>query len=118
MITDDQAQHFAAEWIAAWKAHDLPRVLAHYSDDFEMASPKIATIAGELSGVLRGKPAIAAYWQKAMTLIPGLHFELLGVFTGARSVALHYRNHQNKLAVEVFELGTDGKVTRAAAHYD
>jgi hypothetical protein len=106
------------EWIAAWNAHDLPRILAHYTDDFEMASPMIATIAGEPSGVLRGKAAVAAYWAKALERIPNLHFEKLGVFTGARSVAIHYRNQAGKQAIEVFELGPDGRVVRAAAHYD
>jgi hypothetical protein len=55
LITRDFADRFAEEWIAAWNAHDLPRVLSHYDDDFEMASPLIVAIAGEPSGVLRGK---------------------------------------------------------------
>lgn len=35
MIEKTWAQHFAAEWIAAWNALNLERVLSHYSDDFE-----------------------------------------------------------------------------------
>jgi hypothetical protein len=38
-------------------------------------------------------------------------------FVGARGVAIHYRNQAGRLAVEVFEIGTNGLVTRAAAHY-
>lgn len=41
------AEQFAADWIDAWNAHDLDRVLAHYSDDFEMSSPVIVQIAGD-----------------------------------------------------------------------
>jgi ketosteroid isomerase-like protein len=52
------AQHFATEWIAAWNAHDLDRVLSHYANDFEMSSPYIVTFAGEPSGTLVGKPAV------------------------------------------------------------
>ncbi len=118
MVTREQAEHLADEWIAAWNAHDLPRVLSHYTEDFEMQSPKIADIAGEPSGVLRGKAAVGAYWKRAMELIPGLHFEKLGVLVGARSVAIHYRNHAGKIAVEVLELGPDGRIARGAAHYD
>jgi hypothetical protein len=117
MPTRADAEHFAAVWIAAWNAHDLPRILSHYTDDFEMASPRIAEIAGEPSGVLRGKAAVGAYWAKALGLIPDLHFELIAAFAGARSIALHYRNQAGRLAVEVFELGEGGKVARAAAHY-
>ena len=117
MLTRAEADHFAAEWIASWNTRDLLRILAHYADDFEMASPRIAEIAGVPAGVLRGKSAVGAYWGKALALIPELHFELLATFVGARSIALHYRNHAGRLAVEVFELGDDGKVVRAAAHY-
>lgn len=117
MISADQAAHFADEWIAAWNAHDLDRVLAHYTEDFEMASPRIVEVVGEPSGVLRGKPAIRAYWTKAMALVPGLHFDKLAVFAGARSVAIHYRNQAGRFAVEVFDLDADGRCSRAAAHY-
>ena len=117
MITKDFAAHFATEWIDSWNAHDLPRVLSHYEDDFEMASPRIAEIAGEPSGVLRGKEQIGAYWAKALTLIPTLRFELLGTFVGAESIALHYRNQAGRLAIETFTFGPGTRVLRAAAHY-
>jgi hypothetical protein len=38
MLTRDFAEHFAADWIAAWNAHDLEHILAHYAD-FGMSSP-------------------------------------------------------------------------------
>jgi ketosteroid isomerase-like protein len=117
MVTRDFAERFADEWIAAWNAHDLPRILSHYEDDFEMASPRIADIAGEASGVLRGKESIGRYWEKGLRLIPDLRFEKLAVFVGARSVAVHYRNQAGRLAVETFEIGESGRVVRAAAHY-
>jgi hypothetical protein len=48
------AERFAADWIDAWNAHDLGRVLLHYVDDFEMSSPLIIQIADEPTGTLRG----------------------------------------------------------------
>jgi hypothetical protein len=89
MIGRDFAEHFAEEWIAAWNAHDLPRILSHDEDDLEMASPRIVEVAGEPSGVLRGKASVGAYWGKALRLIPDLRFEKIGVFVGAASIALH-----------------------------
>ena len=62
------AEHFAADWIEAWNAHDLNRILSHYEDDFEMSSPVIVQMAGEPSGTLRGKAAVGAYWRKALAL--------------------------------------------------
>jgi hypothetical protein len=128
VITRAFADRFAEEWIAAWNSHDLSRILSHYADDFEMASPRIADIAGEPSGVLRGKERVGRYWEAALKMIPELHFELLGVFVGARSIAVQYRNQAGRLAVEVFEIGEGGEgntrgdeagpcVTRASAHY-
>jgi len=117
MIDRGFADRFAAEWVAAWNAHDLPRVLAHYAEDFEMASPRIVNVAGEPSGRLRGKPAVAAYWAKAMSGGPSLHFEPLEVLLGADGLALRYRNHHGQTAVETFEFDKDRKVVRAAAYY-
>lgn len=116
-VTKEEAERFAHEWIDAWNSHDLRRILAHYADDFEMASPRIVDIGGEASGVLRGKEKVGAYWRKALDVIPDLRFELVAVFAGARSVAIHYRNQAGRMAVETFELGDHGRVTRAAAHY-
>lgn len=57
MIPPGFAERFARQWVEAWNAHDLERILAHYEDDFERTSPVIARLAGEASGTLRGKPA-------------------------------------------------------------
>ncbi len=116
VITREEAGHFANEWIAAWNSHDLARILAHYSDDFTMASPGIATVAKEPSGVLAGKQAVEAYWQKALALVPNLHFKLQATFVGADSVAIHYEGVRGPV-IEVFFFNEVGLVCRSAAHY-
>lgn len=116
MITRDFAEHFAAEWVAAWNAHDLPRILSHYADDFEMASPYIAQIADEPSGVLKGKAAVGAYWQAALARMPELRFELKEILVGAQSLTLYYRGARG-MAAEVFFFDGKGLVSKAAAHY-
>src|SRR5436190_1263756 len=110
MLTPEQARHFAQEWIAAWNAHDLDRILAHYSDDFEMASPYIIEVVGEPSGRLKGKPAVAAYWTKALSKLPDLHFELIDVLAGASSVAIVYYGRGRRRVCEVFFFDASGKV--------
>lgn len=116
-MTKTQAQHFAQEWIDAWNAHDVDRILSHYADDLEMTSPAIVQIAGEPSGTLRGKAAVGAYWRKALALVPDLHFELITVLVGVHSVNLHYKGAKGRLVAEVFFFGPGGKVTQAMAHY-
>jgi hypothetical protein len=111
------AERFAAQWIEAWNTHDLAAVLAHYSDDLEMSSPYIMQIAGEPSGTLRGKPAVADYWKKALALMPDLKFELLSVLVGVNSITLYYKGARGRLVAEVVHFAADGKVVRAYAHY-
>jgi hypothetical protein len=117
MITREFAERFAREWIEAWNSRDLERILSHYSDDFLMASPRIAVVVNEPSGVLRGKTAVRVYWKRALELAPTLRFELVGTFVGADSVVLRYEGVRGP-AAEVFFFDADGKVTRAAAHYE
>ena len=112
------AEHFAADWIGAWNAHDLDRVLSHYTDDVAMSSPVIIQLTGEASGMLRGKAAVGAYWRKALDLIPDLQFELVTVLAGVTTITLYYKGVRGRLAAEVFHFNQDGKVAQAFAHYD
>jgi len=47
-------------------------VSALYAEDFEMSSPFIQQIAGEASGVLKGRTAIRAYWAKSVRADAGV----------------------------------------------
>lgn len=116
MIDQEFASHFASDWIAAWNAHDLPRILAHYSDDFEMSSPYVAQLLGEPSGTLKGKAAVGDYWRRALDRMPGLRFELMGTLVGVDSVVLYYRGARG-MAAEVFNFNDAGRVVQASAHY-
>lgn len=117
MIDKEFAEHFAADWIESWNAHDLERVLAHYTNDFEMSSPVIVQIAGEPSGTLKGKKAVGAYWAKALELISDLRFKLIATLTGVNSITLYYKGAKGRLAAEIFHFGPAGKVAKAFAHY-
>ncbi|MFO0706342.1 MAG: nuclear transport factor 2 family protein [Nitrospira sp.] len=116
MLDDAWVKRFAEEWVEAWNAHDLDRVLALYAEDFEMVSPLIVTIAGEPSGRLKGKPAVRAYWEKGLRLLPDLHFELRSILVGVEGMTLTYRGHRG-LVAEVFQVGPDRQVTKVSAHY-
>ncbi|MGE0885959.1 MAG: nuclear transport factor 2 family protein [Blastocatellales bacterium] len=117
MIENDFTEHFAADWIDSWNAHDLERILTHYTDDFEMTSPRIVDLGGEASGSLKGKEQVGAYWAKGLSLMPDLHFELISVLTGVSSITLYYKNHRGQFAAEVFHFNAEGKVEKAFAHY-
>ncbi|MHB8628046.1 MAG: nuclear transport factor 2 family protein [Aggregatilineales bacterium] len=117
MIDQKFANQFADEWIAAWNSHNMGDILSHYEDDFEFASPLISKVVGEPSGRLKGKAAIGAYWSKALSQRPNLHFELLTIFMGVNSLVLHYQNQEGRHSAEAFEFGAGGKVIRSFANY-
>src|SRR4051812_2740675 len=103
-LTEESAKAFAGEWIAAWNAHDVERVLAHWADDCVFTSPFVTRVTGDPTGTVNGKAALRAYWTRAITAFPGLHFELTHVFVGQRSLVLGYRNHRGQSCAEMIEL--------------
>ncbi|MDH5171675.1 MAG: nuclear transport factor 2 family protein [Gammaproteobacteria bacterium] len=116
MLTPEQAQEFAREWIDAWNSHDLERILSHYEDDFEMSSPVIIQTMGEPSGRLKGKELVSVYWGRALARYPELHFDQKHVMVGVDSVTIIY-NGVRGLSAEVFHFGVSGRVSSAFAHY-
>ena len=116
MIEQAFAEVFAADWIDSWNSHELSRILSHYTEDFEMNSPVIVDVVGELSGTLRGKQAVGAYWAIGLQLRPDLHFELISTLIGVNSITLYYRDHHG-LSADCFHFGSGQKVVRAYAHY-
>ena len=115
-LTNSTARAFALEWVAAWNAHDIERVLSHYAEDVAFHSPYIAIFADEASGHLLGKAALRTYWTAALEKLPELRFELLDVLLGAGSLTVYYRGHRG-LVAETFFFSEDGKVQRATACY-
>ena len=103
-MDNDGAQRFAQDWLDAWNAHDIERVLAHFADDAAFASPVAQRVLPGSDGVLRGKDAIRGYWALALARIPDLRFELVGVYTGVDVVVIHYRNQLGALVNEVLLL--------------
>jgi ketosteroid isomerase-like protein len=118
MIDRTWARQFAIEWIDAWNAHDLERILSHYADDFEMRSPLIVERMGIAEGVLRGKDAVRPYWQQGLDARPPLRFELHDVLVGVDTLAIYYYNTtRNRMVAEVLTVDAHGKVVSGAGLY-
>ncbi|MFC7756295.1 nuclear transport factor 2 family protein [Tsukamurella soli] len=101
------ARDFADSWLAAWNAHDLDTILAHFTDDARFTSPVAATLLPDTGGVLVGKAAIREYWTVGLERIPDLRFEIVAVYTGVDTVVINYRNHAGGLVCEVLRMQTD-----------
>jgi hypothetical protein len=112
------AQAFAHDWISAWNAHDLDRILAHYDDQVQLTSP-VAQRFGDGSGVIRGKAALRDYFHQGLDAYPNLRFDFLDVLWGLETVVVRYINNvRGGASAEVMLFNKEGKVTRVWANYD
>ena len=116
MNANDFARH-AQEWIEAWNAHDLERILAHYSDDVELISPFVAKLTGQTDGVVRGKAALRDYFARGLQSFPDLRFEFIRLYSSVRSCVVEYHSVNGLRSAELMEFDEQGKVRRVLAHY-
>ncbi|MBJ7340464.1 nuclear transport factor 2 family protein [Mycolicibacterium sp.] len=101
---------FADDWVRAWNEHDVEAVLVHFHDDVVFSSPVAARVIPETGGVVRGKAALRHYWVTALRMIPGLRFDVVGVYRGESLLVINYRNERGGLVNEVLHF--DGDLVR------
>jgi ketosteroid isomerase-like protein len=117
MVTEADARKLAEDWIEAWNAHDLDRIMTHYADEIEFTSPFVVRLMGDSAGTVRGRSSLRGYFATGLAAYPDLHFDLHGVAVGVDSVVLHYRSINRLEAFEVMTLNQAGLVARVTAHY-
>ena len=98
---------FSAQWAAAWNAHDLESVLAHFHDDVVFTSPVAAKLLPDTVGVVHGKPALRHYWTLALQHNPKLRFVVEDVYQGINTIAIVYHNQEDALVCEVLRFNGD-----------
>lgn len=117
-LLSSMARRFAEEWIDAFNASDLDRILALYSPAIELVSPLYHRFTGGRTDTIRGIADLRAYFDGALGRFPALTFTLLDLAIGSRSICLRYHsNVADHVAMECFELDAAGRATRALCHY-
>src|SRR5467141_1193512 len=116
-VTKDEAWSLANHWVAAWNAHDLDLIMAHYEDAVELTSPVAAQLLGTSDGKVIGKANLKAYFRRGLEAYPELHFRLNDLFLGVSSVVLYYTNQKGTHTAEFMEFSANGKVARVVANY-
>ena len=61
MIQEDFAAAFANDWIQAWNAHDLDKIMEHYSDTIVFESPITAQVNNDPTGTIKDKTLLRQY---------------------------------------------------------
>lgn len=119
-VSSFEPDAFAREWAQAWNARDLDRVLAHFSDAIVFSSPKAMDAVGQPT--VRGKPALRAYWERALTQISALEFIVVAAMWDAsvRRLAIIYDRKVNgraDRAIELLTFDTRGVVMAGEVFY-
>ena len=117
-MTKEFANEFAQEWVQAWNAHDLERILSHYSEDFTIESPLALKLYPQSGGTVIGKAEVRKYWSIGLEKSPNLNFELLQVLVGVNSLTLYLLNKDSeKRSVEVMSFNSGRKIYRAVVNF-
>lgn len=117
LLTQEQADQLAHEWLKSWNSHDLDRIMRHYSEQIEFVSPFVVKLLNERTGTIRGKAALRGYFSKGLEKYPDLTFHLRKVFLGMRSVTVYYESINDLMAAETMEIDDRGLIARVLAHY-
>jgi heme-degrading monooxygenase HmoA len=83
----------AERWLEHFEHRDLDALLALYADDATHTSPKIRARHPETGGLLRGKPAMRAWWQDAFDRLPTMRYVPTSITADDRCVVLEYVRH-------------------------
>jgi ketosteroid isomerase-like protein len=116
-MSEEQARHFAEDWLASWNTHDLRRILEHYEDYVTLTSPVAVGIPGDPTGTICGKIALRSYFAGTLTAFPDLRFELNDVMWGVNSIVLYYIDQRGLAAGAFMEISPEGRVSRVVINH-
>ncbi|MDX1694668.1 MAG: nuclear transport factor 2 family protein [Ketobacteraceae bacterium] len=112
-----ESKEFAKEWIDAWNAHDLERIISHYADDVVFKSPVIQKLLNDPAGEIVGKSKLRDYFSVGLKNYPNLKFELVNCLEGVGNILLYYKNPLGGHTAESLEFNDEGKVKSVVASY-
>jgi ketosteroid isomerase-like protein len=116
-LTASFAKDFAQHWIKAWNTKDIDAIMTHYAEEVVFSSPLIITTQTNLTGILKGKAALSAYFTGALQRNPDLQFDLQHTMLGVRSITLLYMRSHTTLAAETMILNEQGLIIEGCSHY-
>jgi len=112
-----KSEELVRDWIDAWNAHDLERILSHYTDDVEFTTQTAVTRWNKSNGKLVGKVELRKHFQKGLELAPALRFELEEIFSAPGGYAVLYKRENGNRVLDAVELNEAGFATKVTAYY-
>jgi len=108
---------FAADWIDAFNARDMDRILSHYTDDVRLYSPRVKATLGGGVPCVEGKAALRAYFARGLARSPALRFTLDKIYPGEGSVVFRIRANEGREGSEMMVFAEGGLVREVRAHW-
>ena len=116
-FTDADGERLAAEWVAAWNAHDLDRIIELYAPGIVFQTPTVIDTLGLPDGTVRGLTELREHFARGLARLPDLHFELHDAYVGVRSLAIVYRWADGTPVCELHEYDPQERIERVQALY-
>lgn len=83
----------AERWLDCFARRDLDGLLGLYAEHAVHTSPKIRARDPASGGVLRGKPAMRAWWQDSFERLPSMRYTPTAFTADDRRVVMEYVRH-------------------------
>ena len=119
-MTTSELNSIANKWFDAFNAHDLDQLLSLYNENAQHYSPKLKVRQPETNGLIKGKPALRAWWQDAFKRLPTLKYEVIRLTPYENRVFMEYVRHvdgeEHLYVGEMLEV-ENGKITASAVFH-
>jgi hypothetical protein len=116
-MTYPEAEAHAKSWIEAWNAHDLDRILSHYSPDVVFEAATVRTRWSKPDGKLHGIAELRKHFALGLELAPNLAFQLEQVFLAPSGYAILYRRENGNRVIDCVEVDEHGHAKQVTAYY-
>lgn len=116
MTYEDVAAH-AKDWIEAWNAHDLERIMSHYSQDVVFEAETVRARWGKPDGKLIGIEELKKHFALGLKLAPQLKFQLEQVLIAPSGYAVLYSRENGNRVIDCVILNDAGQAVKVTAYY-
>ncbi|MGQ7932483.1 YybH family protein [Paraburkholderia sp. D1E] len=116
-MTYEDAEVHAKDWIEAWNAHDLERIMSHYSQDVVFEAETVRARWKQPDGKLLGIAELRRHFALGLTLAPQLKFQLENVLLAPSGYAILYRRENGNRVIDCVTLNDVGQAAKVTAYY-
>ena len=116
-MTYEDAETHAKDWIEAWNAHDLERIMSHYSRDVVFEAETVKMRWQKPDGKLFGVVELRKHFALGLELAPQLNFQLEQVFLAPSGYAILYRRENGNRVIDCVTMNDSGQAAKVIAYY-